>query len=258
MNPLPAARSPTGWGPSARRCTTRGAPPAIFYGLSAPPDHGRVTVLAFELRATGPIRAAPEGVRSHRGTLPRTALRSVAARCRWPRLDTGCAAGPARLLRLLVETLTRARRLERHRHLTCRQLEVEGAVRDGARREGFVRLAPARRARALRSARRHDPLGRRFRAAQMLHGGSRVRRRGPGSVNEGSRPLLSPQARWRSSIRCSSRNRSRGRSRRPAALDRQGGRRLLAVWSGSGGAHPQSQPACNRRLEGLLPRPSGK
>lgn len=48
---------------------------------------------------------------------------------------------PTRILRLLVEALTRAHRLERDRHLTCRELEAQARLDTETEREGFARLA---------------------------------------------------------------------------------------------------------------------
>ncbi|HEY6515801.1 MAG TPA: hypothetical protein VIY50_06625 [Steroidobacteraceae bacterium] len=142
--------------------------PAIFYGLSALLLITAVAVLAFELRATGPIRRRRKALRSHQRHIAANGPESVAARSAepdWTRLREQ----PARLLRLLVETLTRAHRLERDRHLTCRQLEVEARFETELEREGFVRLA------RLAERELYGPPGAMIlsddilRAAQMLH-----------------------------------------------------------------------------------------
>lgn len=48
---------------------------------------------------------------------------------------------PARVLRLLVDTLARAHRLEHDRHLTCRELETQARFDTESERGGFVRVA---------------------------------------------------------------------------------------------------------------------
>jgi hypothetical protein len=53
---------------------------------------------------------------------------------------TQLRASPARILRLLVEALTRSHRLERDRHLTCRELEAQARLDDERERANFARV----------------------------------------------------------------------------------------------------------------------
>lgn len=50
-------------------------------------------------------------------------------------------ASPTRILRLLVDALTRSHRLERDRHLTCRELEARVRLDTEAERQDFARVA---------------------------------------------------------------------------------------------------------------------
>lgn len=97
--------------------------------------------LVFELRGTGLIRPR------RRAAAPRRAARIAAS----PTGSTEAHSGepdwarlreqPARVLRLLVDTLTRAHRLARDRHLTCRELEKEARFDTEIERAGFARVA---------------------------------------------------------------------------------------------------------------------
>jgi hypothetical protein len=96
-------------------------------------------VLGLELRGAGLIRArrrAPPrgGAGVSFGAAP---LEAKSADADWTRLRDQ----PARILRLLVEALTRAHRLEHDRHLTCRELEAQARLDTEIERQGFVRVA---------------------------------------------------------------------------------------------------------------------
>ncbi|HEX4269688.1 MAG TPA: hypothetical protein VHY36_17505 [Steroidobacteraceae bacterium] len=111
-------------------------PQAIFFGLTALLLIAAVAVLAFELRGSGLTRLLG------RPALPPRRRRSAADSTASPEPDwTHLRAQPARLLRLLVETLTRAHRLERERHLTCRELEAQARFDTEMERAGFAQVA---------------------------------------------------------------------------------------------------------------------
>lgn len=116
-------------------------PRAIFYGLIALLLLTVTGVLAFELRGSGLVRALRRAER-----LPRR-QRSAAAPAETDAAQFGepdwvkLREQPAGLLRLLVDTLTRAHRLERDRHLTCRELETQARFDSEGERAGFARVA---------------------------------------------------------------------------------------------------------------------
>jgi hypothetical protein len=120
-------------GPELRRTRHRDA---IVYGALALFLMVVVAFLAFELRGGGLTR------HSSRPALPPRRRRIAADSTQSPEPDwTRLRAQPARLLRLLVETLTRARRLERDRHLTCRELEARARFETEIERAGFAQVA---------------------------------------------------------------------------------------------------------------------
>jgi len=97
-------------------------------------------VLGFELRGAGLIRARRRPPPPRGGAGVSFGAAPVAVECAdadWTRLRDQ----PARILRLLVEALTRAHRLERDRHLTCRELEAQARLDTEIERQGFVRVA---------------------------------------------------------------------------------------------------------------------
>lgn len=116
-------------------------PQAIFFAVAALLLAAVIAVLTLELRGSGLTRLLS------RAALPPRRKRSaadstetVAAHPLEP--DWMLLRGqPARVLRLLVDTLTRARRLERDRHLTCRELETRARFETEVERAGFARVA---------------------------------------------------------------------------------------------------------------------
>lgn len=116
-------------------------PQAVFYGVAALLLLAVAALLAVELRGTGlirPLRRA--GLPPRRRPIAASSTESLDALSPepdWARLREH----PARLLRLLVATLTRAHRLERDRHLTCRELETEARFETELERAGFARVA---------------------------------------------------------------------------------------------------------------------
>jgi hypothetical protein len=97
-------------------------------------------VLALELRGSGLLRrwrreTRPRGARWGAGFAEPAAAAS--GEPEWSRLR----ASPARVLRLLVEALTRARRLGHDRHLTCRELQAQARLDTEREREDFARVS---------------------------------------------------------------------------------------------------------------------
>jgi hypothetical protein len=115
-------------------------PQAILYGLAALLLTAIAAALAFELRGTGltrPLRTALLPRRRRVTSGPTESVQSHFPEPDWTRLREQ----PARVLRLLVDTLTRARRLERDRHLTCRELEMQARFETEIERTGFAQVA---------------------------------------------------------------------------------------------------------------------
>lgn len=114
-------------------------PQAILFGLIALLLAASAAVLAYELRGSGLARrrrAAPP----RRGRIAADPAPSSDGQS--PELDwTQLREQPARLLRLLVDTLIRARRLERDRHLTCRELQREAQLETDIERASFAQVA---------------------------------------------------------------------------------------------------------------------
>lgn len=113
----------------------------LLYGLLALLLVAVVVLLILELRGTGVFRRGRSAAR-----LPRQSASGARSpntvEAEWREPDWARLRGqPARLLRLLVDTLTRAHRLERDRHLTCRELETEARFDSEFEREGFARVA---------------------------------------------------------------------------------------------------------------------
>jgi hypothetical protein len=112
----------------------------VLYGVIAFLLAAVALALTLELRGSGLIR------RWSRGTQPRGAplgagfAEAAAApfgEPEWARLR----ASPARILRLLVEALTRAQRLGHDRHLTCRELQAQARLDTEREREDFARVS---------------------------------------------------------------------------------------------------------------------
>jgi hypothetical protein len=122
-------------GPVARHS---GLAQAMIYGLAALLI-ATVLVLVFVLAGTrtgrrwrAPTRPGDAGLAA--GVTDPAAVQS--AEPDWTQLR----ASPARMLRLLVEALTRSHRLERDRHLTCRELEAQARLDDERERANFTRV----------------------------------------------------------------------------------------------------------------------
>jgi hypothetical protein len=116
-------------------------PQAIGLGIVALLLTAVVAVLAFEFRGSGPLRSLG-GARlqpRRRGVREGSAdsARAGSSDPDWTLLR----GQPARVLRLLVDTLTRARRLERDRHLTCRELDAQARFETATERAAFARVA---------------------------------------------------------------------------------------------------------------------
>jgi len=110
---------------------------AAFYALIALLFAAIGAVLAMELRGAGLSHLLRRGTRSARPTVgppPPEAAGSATDEPDWTRLY----AQPARVLRLLIDALTRAHRLERERHLTCRELAVQVRLDTDIERQGFL------------------------------------------------------------------------------------------------------------------------
>ncbi len=150
--PQPLQRWLRSLGPQLR--STR-HPQAIFLGLFVLVLTAVAAVLTFELRGTGFNRlrsgAAPPPRHKPASADFSDSMGAGPLEQDWTRLR----AQPARLLRLLVETLTRARRLERDRSLTCRELETRARFETEAARAGFAQVALLAERRALWAARHH-------------------------------------------------------------------------------------------------------
>jgi hypothetical protein len=100
-----------------------------------------IALLILELRGTGRwLRQLSAKRHPPRSTVGANSMQL--AEPEWCQPDwAGLRAHPARVLRLLVETLTRARRLERDRHLTYRELQMEARFDSELERAGFGRIA---------------------------------------------------------------------------------------------------------------------
>jgi hypothetical protein len=115
-------------------------PLAMFLGLTALLLAAVVVLLAFELRGTGllrPLRRAARLPRRQRAAASAEAFERESREPDWARLRER----PSRILQLLVDTLTRAHRLRRDRHLTCRELETAARFETEFERDGFARVA---------------------------------------------------------------------------------------------------------------------
>lgn len=115
-------------------------PRALLYGLIALLLITVGVLLVVELRGTG--RLGRPGLsarlpRRHTVAKPTSTLAAQSGAPDW----TSLREQPAGILRLLIEALTRARRLERDRHLTCRELEREARFDSESERAGFGRVA---------------------------------------------------------------------------------------------------------------------
>ena len=113
---------------------------SIAYGVIALLLAAVAAALAFELRGAGLIRKRRRTTRPFRrariAISPTGNTEPQDSEPDWARLREQ----PARVLRLLVATLTRAHRLRRDRHLTCRELETEARFDTEVERAGFVRV----------------------------------------------------------------------------------------------------------------------
>jgi hypothetical protein len=112
---------------------------ATFYGLIALLLAGVAAFLVIELRGAGLLhrrRRAAQRARAAGASLAEP-IETEAGEPDWTLLREQ----PARLLRLLVAALTAAHRLERERHLTCRELETRARFDTEAERAGFARVA---------------------------------------------------------------------------------------------------------------------
>lgn len=135
----------------------------VLYGLIALLLTVVIVLLIVELRGTGLLRRRSSATQSpRRAAVGARSTEPVEAEWRepdWARLR----AEPARLLRLLVDVLTRARRLERDRHLTCRELEAQARFDTDAERQGFARVA------RLAERELYGPAGAAVLADEVLH-----------------------------------------------------------------------------------------
>ncbi|HEV2442735.1 MAG TPA: hypothetical protein VGT07_09445 [Steroidobacteraceae bacterium] len=113
-------------------------PLAIFLAVTALLLTAVVVLLAFELRGTGLLRSFRRAARRQRAAAAtEEAIQSPSREPDWARLRER----PSRILQLLVDTLTRAHRLRRDRHLTCRELETAARFETEFERDGFARVA---------------------------------------------------------------------------------------------------------------------
>lgn len=113
---------------------------SLLYGLIALLLTVVVVLLILELRGTGLLRRRGSAARSLRRSAV-GARSTEPVEVEWREPDWARLRGePARLLRLLVDILTRARRLERDRHLTCRELEAQARFDTDVERQGFARV----------------------------------------------------------------------------------------------------------------------
>ncbi|HUA23851.1 MAG TPA: hypothetical protein VMA54_07035 [Steroidobacteraceae bacterium] len=114
-------------------------PQAIFFAVFALLLAAAVAVLYFELRGSGLARSIGRAASQPRRR--RVASGSTES-ARPPDPDWTLLRGqPVQVLRLLVTTLTRARRLEHDRHLTCRELETQARFETEGERAGFGQIA---------------------------------------------------------------------------------------------------------------------
>jgi hypothetical protein len=111
---------------------------AMIYGLAALLI-ATVFLLVFVLGGTRTSRRWRAPVRSGRAGLAAGVTDPAAAQSAEPDW-TQLRASPARILRLLVDALTRSHRLERDRHLTCRELEAQARLDDERERASFTRV----------------------------------------------------------------------------------------------------------------------
>jgi hypothetical protein len=113
-------------------------PQAIFFAFIALLLATVVAVLYFELRGSGLLRSIGRAT-----TRPRhRRMTTGPARADTSDPDWTLLRGqPVLVLRLLVATLTRARRLEHDRHLTCRELEIQARFETEVDRAGFGQIA---------------------------------------------------------------------------------------------------------------------
>ena len=110
---------------------------AVFYALIALLFAAIAAALTLELRGTGLSRLLRRGTKLSRPTVgpsSREPAASATDEPDWTRLHEQ----PARVLRLLIDALTRSHCLERERHLTCRELEVQARLDTDIEREGFI------------------------------------------------------------------------------------------------------------------------
>lgn len=116
-------------------------PQAIFFAVIALLLAAVVAVLYFELRGSGLLRSIGRAAsQPRRRRVAAGSTESARARSKDP--DWTLLRGqPAQVLRLLVTTLTCARRLEHDRHLTCRELETQARFETESERAGFGQIA---------------------------------------------------------------------------------------------------------------------
>lgn len=113
---------------------------AAFYALIACLFAAVAAAIALELRGAGLSQLLRRGTRSSRPTVgqrPAEPTGSVTDEPDWTRLHEQ----PARVLRLLIDALTRAHRLERERHLTCRELAMQARLDTDTERQGFAGIS---------------------------------------------------------------------------------------------------------------------
>lgn len=111
---------------------------AMIYCLAALLVAG-VFLAAFALGGTRLIGRRPPPALP-RGGIAAGSLKEPAAQSGEPDW-TSLRDHPAGILRLLIDVLTRSHRLERERHLTCRELEAQIRLDNEIEREGFVGIA---------------------------------------------------------------------------------------------------------------------
>jgi hypothetical protein len=112
---------------------------ALFYGLAAL-LLAAVLLLIFVLGGTGGGRRRRAAARAHGRRVGAGFAEPAAAPSgdpEWAQLR----GSPARVLRLLVDALTRAHRLQREQHLTCRELATEARLDTDLERADFARVA---------------------------------------------------------------------------------------------------------------------
>lgn len=112
---------------------------AMIYGLAALLV-ATVLLLVFALGGTRTTRRWRAPAQPGRAGLAAGVTDPAAAQSAEPDW-TQLRASPARILRLLVDALTRSHRLERDRHLTCRELEAQARLDDERERANFTRVA---------------------------------------------------------------------------------------------------------------------